>query len=83
MKLQTLKPRFTAIHEQLLDPSELPLAPEGAWTRVQRRFSGWRGGFVACATLVAVVALINIGFTIWAVAKYGVSDGVGTIHSGL
>src|SRR6266487_4105237 len=48
----------------------------------QKHFSGWRVGVTCCAALAAVVLLVNVSWTIWAVASFGVDDGIGTLHTG-
>ena len=43
---------------------------------------GWRAGVIGFAMLVAPILFINVTFTIWAVARYGVVHGIGTFYEG-
>ena len=50
--------------------------------RVSRRPQGWRMGVTLCAITSALVFLTNLTLTVWASSKYGLQEGVGTIHQG-
>lgn len=45
-------------------------------------FHGWRVGVTVCASTAATVLIVNIGLTIWASAKNGLSNGLATIQEG-
>lgn len=47
-----------------------------------RKLKGYHFGVLWCAGLAAIVLAINLIFTIWAVAKSGVQDGLGTLQDG-
>ena len=74
----------------LLGPSKLPDTPRittTRWGRDRRKgrqsaFNGWRVGVAICASTAALVLVINIGLTIWASAKNGLSHGLATIQDG-
>ena len=74
----------------LLGPSKVPDTPRittTRWGRDRRKgrqyaFKGWRVGVAVCASTAALVLVINIGLTIWASAKNGLSHGLATIQDG-
>ena len=47
-----------------------------------RKLNGYHFCVLWCAGLAAMVLVINLIFTIWAVAKSGVQDGLGTLQEG-
>ena len=47
-----------------------------------RKLQGYHFGVLWCAGVAALVLVINLILTIWAVAKSGVQDGVGTLQDG-
>ena len=47
-----------------------------------RKLEGYHFGVLWCAGVAAIVLVINLIFTIWAVAKSGVQDGLGTLQDG-
>ena len=47
-----------------------------------RKLQGYHFGVLWCAGVAAIVLVINLIFTIWAVAKSGVQDGLGTLQDG-
>lgn len=62
------------------DGLRFPLLP---WLRRGGdRFTGWPAGVAASAVLVAVVLLINIGFTIWALGHQKVTNGFDVLYKG-
>ncbi len=74
------------------DPAAISLVPQRRsqarplihrmrpWRR--RYFSGWRVGIIWCIILAAAVLLLNLCLTIWAAIRFGVNNGLGTIHNG-
>ena len=47
-----------------------------------RKLEGYHFGVLCCAVLAAVVLIINLIFTIWAVSSSGVQNGLGTLQDG-
>lgn len=47
-----------------------------------RKLEGYHFGVLWCAGAAALVLIINVILTIWAVAKSGVQDGLGTLYDG-
>ncbi|KAM0794745.1 hypothetical protein BDR22DRAFT_826699 [Usnea florida] len=47
-----------------------------------RKLQGYHFGVLWCAGVAALVLIINLILTIWAVAKLGVQDGFGTLYDG-
>ena len=47
-----------------------------------RKLQGYHFGVLWCAGVAALVLIINLILTIWAVAKSGVQDGLGTLQDG-
>ena len=47
-----------------------------------RKLEGYHFGVLWCAGIAALVLIINLILTIWAVAKTGVQDGLGTLYDG-
>src|SRR5579862_1312146 len=45
-------------------------------------FDGWRGGVLTCAVVTFVTLLINISTSVWAIAEYHPTSGLGTIYKG-
>ena len=50
--------------------------------RRQLSLNGWRMGVKICASTAAMVLLANIGLTIWASTKHGLSNGLAIIQIG-
>ena len=63
-----------------------PATPRYVGRRSKKRkglhFNGWRVGVSWCAGAATTVLLINIIWTIWASAVYGVKNGLGTMQDG-
>ena len=55
------------------------VSPHYHWLK---KLKGYHFGVLCCAGVAASVLFINIILTIWAVAKSGVQDGLGTLHDG-
>ena len=47
-----------------------------------RNLEGYHFGVLCCAVIAAVVLIINLIFTIWAVSNSGIQDGLGTLQDG-
>ncbi len=47
-----------------------------------RKLQGYHFGVFCCAGIAAAVLVVNLILTTWAVAKYGVHDGLGTLQDG-
>ena len=43
---------------------------------------GYHFGILSCAVVAAIVLIINISFTIWAVSRFGTQSGLGTLYDG-
>ena len=76
--------------EPLLGLSNSPGTPSTTTTerchdrKKARRFAfnGWYVGVIVCTSTTALVLVINIGLTVWASAKNGLSNGLATIQDG-
>ncbi|KAI5858025.1 hypothetical protein BZA05DRAFT_433407 [Tricharina praecox] len=44
--------------------------------------SSWRTGMISCILCMSVGFLLNLIITIWAVAKFSIHDGLGTVYEG-
>ena len=47
-----------------------------------RKLQGYHFGVLWCAGVAALVLIINLILTIWAIAKTGIQDGLGTLYDG-
>jgi hypothetical protein len=54
--------------------SEVPIAKKSA--------VGWRTGVIDCAIMAAFVLVVNLAFMIWALVRFRLDDGVGTLYTG-
>ena len=52
------------------------------WYHRLRRLKGYHFGVLCCAFVAAVVLIINLILTIWAVSSSGVQNGLGTLQDG-
>ena len=61
----------------------ISLSPQYRCVRdVWRKLNGYHFGVMCCAWTSAVVLVINLTATIWAVKKFGILDGLGTLQFG-
>ena len=61
----------------------ISLSPQYRCVRdVWRKLNGYHFGVMCCAWTSAVVLVINLTATIWAVKKFGILDGLGTLQVG-
>jgi len=66
-------------------PSRLHPIRHGYWSVYYgrlRKLEGYHFVILCCALSGVVVILINFIFTIWAIATFGVDDGIGTLQEG-
>ena len=52
------------------------------WYHRLKRLEGYHFGVLCCAVVAAVVLIINLILTIWAVSSSGVQNGLGTLQDG-
>ena len=52
------------------------------WYHRLKKLEGYHFGVVCCAVIAALVLIINVILTIWAVSSSGVQNGLGTLHNG-
>lgn len=68
--------------ERLIADGKDDSYPRGFVRRFSDRFLAWRGGVAASAILVAIVLVINVAFTFWAVRRYDLKNSIGTLYEG-
>ena len=74
----------------LLGLSKFSITPSATGAKQSRdgkkarriNLNGWRVGVKICASTAAIVLFVNIGLTIWAIVKNGLSNGITTIQEG-
>ena len=52
------------------------------WYRRLKKLEGYHFGVLCCAAVTAIVLIINLILTIWAVSSSGVQNGLGTLQDG-
>ena len=52
------------------------------WYHRLKKLEGYHFGVLCCAVITAMVLVINLILTIWAVSSSGVQHGLGTLHDG-
>ena len=52
------------------------------WYRRLKKLEGYHFGVLCCAVITAMVLIINLILTIWAISTFGVQNGLGTLQDG-
>jgi hypothetical protein len=61
------------------EPSKLSFQHTKTW---RKRFSGWRGGALACIAISSLVLLLNVVLAILTATAWDTTDGVSTAYTG-
>jgi hypothetical protein len=66
------------IMKSIQEPETKTRTPKGK----HRWNIGWRAGVIACAIFTSVAFVINLGVTVWVIARRGVGDGTQLLYQG-